>query len=226
MSQPIRFVTGSRAFKPLLQAFKWISRPKPFRFVYHGFELESFYHWYNATWRNERCIEVPIAVHAAFSVQDGTILEVGNVLSHYVQFRHDIVDKYEVAPNVTNIDILDHVPKHLYDLILCVSTLEHIGWEEESKDATGGIKVYEKMQSWLTPTGRLLVTVPLGCNPTLDAFVKSKEFACFYRKTPNGWIQTSESEDESYHKSVWNTYANVVAILDEFKGKLRQSCSN
>lgn len=69
------------------------------------------------------------------------MLEVGNVLSHYFPIHHDIVDKYEVCPGVINQDIADFLPQEKYDLILSISTVEHVGWDEQPQEPTKLLQV-------------------------------------------------------------------------------------
>ena len=92
-------------------------------FMFQGEKLNYFYYPYNATWRNERIIEIPIIWKSARNFK-GKILEVGNVLSYYFPVNHDILDKYEKAKGVINKDILDLDEDNKYDLIVSISTLE------------------------------------------------------------------------------------------------------
>ena len=62
------------------------------------------------------------------------MLEVGNVLGHYVPVEHLVVDKYEQAPGVLNDDVADLDLGRQFDLVLAVSTLEHVGLDEETRD--------------------------------------------------------------------------------------------
>src|SRR4030042_5946077 len=50
--------------------------------------LNYFYHPYNETWDNERAIEIPIALSFLNENKNKEILEIGNVLSHYVPINH------------------------------------------------------------------------------------------------------------------------------------------
>ena len=59
--------------------------------------------------------------------------EIGNVLAHYVETDHLRVDKYEQAEGVQNLEVLDFDPGPL-DWIIAISTLEHVGWDEEPRD--------------------------------------------------------------------------------------------
>jgi hypothetical protein len=122
---------------------------------------------YNATWANERTVELPIALRLMSRYAGGRTLEVGNVLRHYVDERHDVVDKYEQATGVRNVDVLDFRPTQPYDLIVSISTFEHIGWDED-RDAGKPARALEHLATMLAPGGTLLVTFPLGYNPTID----------------------------------------------------------
>src|SRR4051794_26733764 len=62
---------------------------------------------YNATWRNERTVEVTLLRDALQRHRGGRVLELGNVMAHYGHVGHDVVDRYEAAPGVHNVDILD-----------------------------------------------------------------------------------------------------------------------
>jgi hypothetical protein len=138
-------------------------------FVANGIQYSYFVHPYNATWRSERCVEVPIARAFLKSARPtDRVLEVGNVLSHYGATSHMIVDKYERALGVLNQDILDHRPPEPYDRILAVSTLEHVGHDEVPQENEKASRALHYLRTLLNTDGRLLVTCPLGQNPALD----------------------------------------------------------
>lgn len=52
-------------------------------FAFRGDAHRYFYHRYNTTWRNERTVEIPIILEVLNKSKGKSILEVGNVLSHY-----------------------------------------------------------------------------------------------------------------------------------------------
>ncbi|MCI4349614.1 MAG: hypothetical protein L3J93_05300, partial [Thermoplasmata archaeon] len=105
-------------------------------FTLNGAAFPYFDHPYNHTWANERRVEVPLALARLRALGGGRCLEVGNVLSHYANRSPDwtIVDKYERAEGVVNVDFLEFAPRTGFDLVLSVSTLEHIGWDEQPRD--------------------------------------------------------------------------------------------
>jgi hypothetical protein len=127
-----------------------------------------FLHPYNFTWSNERAVELPIVWDAVRQRAGGRVLEVGNVLSHYFPLRHEVVDKYERGRKVRNLDVLEVRGEPGYDLIVSISTLEHVGWDEEPKDPEKVIRAVRHLTAQLASGGRLVVTMPLGYNPPLD----------------------------------------------------------
>lgn len=137
-------------------------------FAFAEGRLPYLYHRYNNTWMNERAVEVPIARQAIEQHAGGRILEIGNVLSHYDAPPHEVVDKYERGPEVRNIDVLDLEPERRWDLILSVSTLEHVGVDDAPRDPGRGAEAAELLARRLAPGGELLLTVPVGYNPRLD----------------------------------------------------------
>ncbi len=144
-------------------------------FVLRGESYRYLLHDYNRSYRSERTVEVPIITRLV-DEEPGTILEIGNVLSHYREVTHDVLDKYEVAAGVTNADVVDWVPSRTYDLIVSISTLEHVGWDE-AREPDKVARAAERIRSWLARGGRAVVTWPLGYNPWLDALIDTATFA-------------------------------------------------
>jgi len=130
---------------------------------------------YNTTWRNERAVEIPV-VYDIVKQESGDILEVGNVLSHYFHINHDVVDKYEKAEGVTNEDIVDYSPNKKYDLIISISTLEHVGWGyPEPFSADKILKAIRNMQRLLKDNGKIVVTLPIYENPFLTNMIVTEK---------------------------------------------------
>lgn len=137
------------------------------QFKFNGAELNYFHHYYNNTSCNERTIEIPIAQH--FIRPGVRTLEVGNVLNHYMPFEHDVVDRYEDYPGVLKQDILNFSAPR-YDLILCISTLEHLGSDEQVKEPDKPLRAIHHLRAdLLAPSGTMVVTIPQGENPSLDS---------------------------------------------------------
>lgn len=173
---------------------------------------------YNLTWVNERQVEVPVARAALRDSPGPRILEVGNVLSHYGPVRHVVVDKYERAPEVRNEDFLDHAGGP-YDLIVAISTFEHIGWDEPDRDPAKFLRALHKARTLLAPGGRLVATVPLGYNPAVDAFVRAPTDGVrvgFLRRTgpaPGQWQEAQRVDPRDHPYGVGCDNASAVAIL-------------
>ena len=140
-----------------------------------GTSFQYFYYPYNATWRNERAVEIPIVWALVKKYKNKNILEIGNVLSHYFSVNYDILDKYEKAKGVINQDIIDFNPKKKYDLIVAISTLEHIGWDEKPKEPKKVLKVIEKLKKMLNKNGEIIMTIPFGWNSYMDKYLKDNK---------------------------------------------------
>ena len=150
------------------------------------------------TWHGERAVEIPIVMEMVRKYQGKNILEIGNVLSHHVRFEHDILDKYEIAKGILNEDVVDFRPDKRYDLIVSISTLEHVGWDEKPRDNMKILRAIENMKALITPRGgMIIVTLPLGYNSALDKLLKdgiirfSKQYHLVRTSKGNEWKETS-----------------------------------
>ncbi len=183
-----------------------------------GKSYRYFYHIYGKTWKNERAVEVPV-VWAA--VKDGlgkTILEIGNVLPNYFSFPHDVVDKYEIATGVMNRDVVDFQTTKRYDLIVSISTMEHVGWEEEPREPEKVLRGFQNLTGLLAPGGKILVTMPLGLNPALDAYMRDGKLrftrSFFMKKTLSGnrWEETGSEAVKNVPYDHQRRRANALVI--------------
>jgi len=153
--------------------YKALRRHRARDFKFRGQTYEYFYHRYNFTFETERIVEVPILMRCIAEARGKRILEVGNVMSHYFDHRHDVIDKYERAPGVINVDVVDFRPKASYDLIVSCSTLEHVGWDEPAeRDPEKIVRALENVTAMLSRGGQLVVTMPIGYNPYLDELLR------------------------------------------------------
>lgn len=152
-------------------------------FQFNGTDYFYFSRKYNTTFLNERAVEIPIIIHFIKKYKDKRILEIGNVLSHYFDFDFDIVDKYEKHQGVINVDIIDFNCSEKYDLIVSISTFEHIGYDENIRYGTSEdnniqpnsvLRAIEKTKTLLKPGGVFVFTIPLGFNSFLDSRIEKK----------------------------------------------------
>jgi SAM-dependent methyltransferase len=198
------------------------------KFVFQKKEYRYFFHKYNVTWRNERTVEVPIVWRIIDSFK-GNILEVGNVLSHYFEFEHDIVDKHEKAIGVINEDVTEINTSKKYDLIVSISTLEHVGWDEEPNekrtvdDPEKIFQAINKLKSLLNPGGKIVVTLPLGYNPHLDELLRSGKLKfddqfCLKRVSKNNkWIETDCKQalaNAKFNQGIPSAYELTIGIIN------------
>lgn len=140
------------------------------RFSYAGKELPYFIRRHNTTFRNERAVEIPICLDWLERFKGRDILEVGNVMSHYLPVTWTVVDKYEAGPGIVNVDIVDYRPDGGYDLVFSISTLEHVGKDEEDQDPGKATRAMTHIaRRYLKPGGTFVFTVPIGYNLPMDA---------------------------------------------------------
>jgi hypothetical protein len=168
----VKFTIGS-GLKRLFHLVYYIKSYKK-TFVFRGHEYRYFHHYYNTTWYNERAVEIPIIVEMVERHLGREILEVGNVLSHYVKIDHDVIDKFEPGAHITNKDVVDFKSSKSYDLIISISTLEHIGWDETPRDDTKIIRALDNLKNLLSKNGIMVITLPVGYNVTLDKLLKMR----------------------------------------------------
>jgi hypothetical protein len=149
-------------------------RAKTFQF--DGQTYEYLYHMYNKTWKNERGVEIPIFRELLIQHQNKRVLELGNVLAHYGPVNHDIIDKYEIVPGVINQDIVEFTPQQKYDLIISISTLEHVGWDERPREPAKLLHAINHLRSTcLAPSGKLMASLPIGYNEFFDGLLRDRK---------------------------------------------------
>jgi SAM-dependent methyltransferase len=150
----------------------WMLAGSHGQFQFQGGRYAYLFHRYKRTWLTERAIEVPVVQAIVDRHAGARVLEVGNVLAHYRPQTHLVVDKYEQAPGVLNRDVLELDGIGPFDLIVAISTLEHVGWDEEPHDPAKALRAAAALRRLLAPGGRLVLTVPIGYNPTFDAALR------------------------------------------------------
>jgi 2-polyprenyl-3-methyl-5-hydroxy-6-metoxy-1,4-benzoquinol methylase len=190
-------------------------------FDYRGERLGYHVDGGNRPFDNERAVELAIAVRVLTEHADPeTIVEVGNVLPHYLPTQHAVLDKFEHHRKVTwNEDVLEFRPPFEPELILSVSTLEHVGHVERPPDPTGFPRAVAALRSWLAPGGQLFFTVPLGYNPSVLELLENAsdsfdEVTVMRRiSTENEWAPSSLEEVRDLRYGQPFPCANAVAIV-------------
>lgn len=190
-------------------------------FTYGNEKYGYFCHPYNATWDNERGVEIPIIMKKLESFKGGKVLEVGNVLSHYYPVGWDVLDKFEKGVGVINQDAVSFSPSSRYDLIISISTLEHIGFD----DGTDPYKIVRTLhnlkENCLKQGGRMVCTMPLGYNKFMDKLLFNDQLGFDEKKylkraSKNEWIEVKK--EELGNVAHGTTYIEASAIIvAEFK---------
>jgi len=191
-------------------------------FIFCGEKYHYFYSMYSRPWRNERAVEIPIVWEFIKQCKDKTILELGNVLSHQFDVEHDILDKYEKADGIINEDVVDFKPRKKYDLIVSISTIEHIGWDETPREPKKVITALENLKNLLAEGGKIIITFGLSQNSELDNFLAKNmlpfDKTYFFKREPkeNKWSQVSweEVKDSKYISEIPTATGLVIGIIE------------
>lgn len=190
---------------------------------YRGASLPLVYARHNVTWANERCVELALARALMAGIPPERLLEVGHVTPHYFRGGHLVVDKYE--PGSLEVDIVDFAPADRFDLILSISTFEHIAFDEPGATPASeaiAAKVsaaLNRCRSLLAPGGLLAITVPLGYNPALDAMIANDELgwdrAAWFKRFPRRhWREVSRSEAVRCRYGSPYAFANAILLAE------------
>ena len=162
-----------------IDVLQWLFKYRNCALSRQNFELDKLVysyilHPYNHTWCNERAIELPVVFKYMSQRSFAHVLEIGNVISYYKQSRHDVLDKYEHGVGIIREDILSYEPVHTYDLIVSISTIEHVGIDENPKNPEKVLDVFPKIMQMLAPGGCAIITFPVGYNKFLDSCIKKR----------------------------------------------------
>jgi hypothetical protein len=219
----------TKLYRATLQ--RWIFHPLSLRWhratkgalEFHagGKSYKLFFHPYNNTWRNERMVEVPLIRSLLDGNPEARILEIGNVMSYYLDVDYDIVDKFEQNERVTNTDVVDFRPQEKYDLIISISTLEHVGFDEDPSNPEKVLAALDNLRMCLNPGGTLAATFPVGYNDYLDNLVFNGEldvtrYVCLLRTGKYEWreVKLDELRDVRYNKPYENGNGLIVFCIE------------
>ena len=218
-----RFGVSEMFWKPVRMGFSPLVIPfLPERtFEFKGQALRCFYHRYNMTWAGERAVEISVARSYLDAHPGAKVLEVGNVLPHYYPSQYEVVDKFEHGPRIINVDIVDYAPPTRYDLILSISTFEHIGFDDEASGSSGEkiLAALANCRRLLSERGLLVITVPTGYNPDLDQMIRdsslganTEHFLC--RTGRRQWRPGSKEEALKCRYRSPYPYANGLLVAE------------
>lgn len=188
------------------------------RFTFQKRQYIYFYHRYNVTWKNERSVEIPLVYSIVKTFTSKKILEVGNVLSHYFDTSHDVLDKYEQGNKIYNQDVTTFQTKKKYNLIVSISTLEHVGWDEKPRERMKFLKAIKHLKTFLTPNGILLFTVPLKYNKDIDFLLMTnrlrpiKKYFLKRISQDNRWVEVPWEKVKNVHYNKKYPHAEGIMV--------------
>lgn len=198
------------------------------RFFYLGFSLLTLLTFRIRIWLfggrilvNERIVEYPQVLR--WIRTEGLILDIGCVSSRlpiqlaslgYTVHGLDVRPYFYKHPNFTFFkdDIFNWVPEKSYNIIIMLSVLEHLGLGGygDIKVADADKQAVDKIASWLSTKGQLIVTVPFGKTAVTKKhriydqerlryvfsgfkWIESR----FFRRLKNNWIPSTSEELEN-----------------------------
>ncbi len=208
---------------------------------FRGDSIPLVYARHNVTWANERCVELALARQFLRRAPAERVLEVGNVTPYYFGGGHTVVDKYE--PGTLQVDIVDFKSDRRFDLILSISTFEHIAFDEAGgpegaggPEEAGGLEeaggpegpaavaakiraALERCLALLAPGGTFAITVPMGYNPALDAMIAADDLGCdraaWFKRFPRRvWLEVGREEGLRCRYGSPYPFANGVMLAE------------
>ena len=201
--------------------YSWSKTSETFEF--QGTTYRYLFHPYCSTWKNERCVVIPIAWQKVleYEAQRKNILEIGNMTSYVYKVGHDVLDKYELISGVINEDIVDFHPTTKYDFIFSLMTLQYVGWYESPREPMKIVKAMENLRHILAPGGAIMVIHPFGHNPVMDQLLTNgtlrfdKKFylkrICGYKWEEADWESVKETR---YDYSVPTANGVLIAFIE------------
>lgn len=213
------------SFQLILPFYKiYVEKFRDSTFKFNGIEYKYFIDRYSCTWSNERAVEVPIFTKILGKAlkSNKRTLEIGRVLDHYLENdgKWDVLDKYEKSEGVIIEDILDYIPADKYDLVISISTMEHVGFDEENGDSQKVVSAIDNiLNNIVSHNGNFVFSVPLGFNSFLDDKIYSGMLPTQNIKylKRDGRMRWHESDLKEVKGSVYGdphyVSANAVAVI-------------
>jgi SAM-dependent methyltransferase len=91
-----------------------------------------------------------------------------------------VIDKYEIFPGVINKDIEDIYLNDKFDLIISISTIEHIGLDDCPIDPEKVIRTLKKLKTkFLKKNGIILVSFPVNYNEKISEMINKNKISNF-----------------------------------------------
>ena len=121
-------------------------------------------------------------------------------------------------PNAASLSLVDFKTKERYDIIISISTIEHIGWDEAKKDPKKALLAIKNLMKILKDGGKLILSFPLNYNHFLDEIIKTKKLPFsskkILKKIKGIWVQIPFEE---YVRGEEIAEPNKVLFIGEIK---------
>jgi hypothetical protein len=192
-------------------------------FEFQGNRYHYLFHQYCTTWKNERCVVIPIVLEIMRKYQEKSkrILEIGNMLSYFYPVNHDILDKYEIVDGVINEDVVEFKSSKKYDLIFSIMSLQCVGWNESPQEPRKILHAIENLKKVLAPGGQMVIFHPLGDNKEADVLLKDgvlrfdKQFY-LRRIFDYKWkeVDWEDVKDLEYDQSIPTANGVVIGVIE------------
>lgn len=176
----------------------------------------------------ERIVEYPLAF-ANLDLKPSTRTKILDIGCYYSNFPISLAS---MGFSVTGVDLMDYelthpnfkfikgdmvsvaLPKNSYDLVTCISTLEHIGLDVygNENDLTADKKVMQRVHSILKKNGRFILTVPFGkeyINPSFRSYNSAGIKALFEPAFKIQKLEYYYSKDSKWFPTNLNTMKKV-----------------
>jgi SAM-dependent methyltransferase len=193
-------------------------------FKFQGNSYHYLFHHYCTTWKNERCVVVPIVLEIMRKYQEKSkrILEIGNMLSYFYPVNHDILDKYEIVKGVINEDVVEFKSSRKYDLIFSLMSLQCVGYNELSQEPRKILLAIENLRKVLAPGGQMVIFHGLGENKEADMLLKDgllrfdKQFY-LRRMSDYKWkeVDWKDVKDLEYDHSIPTANGVVIGVIEK-----------
>ena len=132
-----------------------------------------------------------------------------------------MLDKYERAPGIVNEDIVGYQPANPFDLVLSISTLEHIGFDDDAPGESGDkiLEAISACRALLATGGLFAFIVPLGYNPDLDQLIADNALGAdrewfLKRSGPREWGEVPRAKAVGTLYGRPYPYANALLIAE------------
>lgn len=213
------------------------------KFEFKDVMLPYYFHSHNNYGLTERAVELPIFEHYLKTLKCERILEIGNVTNHYYTLFKDsvrdktVIDKFEKGAGVINLDIKNYYSDKKYDVIISISTFEHMDSDlGKNKDYVAGCSkltsvaadnILHVRNSLLNEGGIFILSAPVGYTPEWDATLRNNDFIhCgfsrvnlyYYMKTGDmQWRVSNLDECLGQALTSYRPYRKCMVVLELVK---------